>query len=98
MRSFVEGLRNLWIFRRVVWRFRWWDFSFQEEMIDKMLEICEKKWSESHYLGWEFTLGRIRVVRRYYTRYKEADSFHEEWEWQEKFHKAYAKLLPRLWD
>lgn len=98
MRSFAEGLRNLWIFRRVVWRFRWWDFSFQEEMIDKMLEICEKKWSESRYLGWEFTLGRIKVVRRYYTRYKEAKGIYAEYEWQKKFHKAYAKLLPRLWD
>lgn len=98
MKSFVEGLRNIWTFSRSVWRFRWWDFSFQEEMIDKMLEVCEERWSESHYVGWEFTLGRIKVVRRFYKRYMEAKSFNEEWKWQKKFHKEYAKLLPRLWD
>ena len=98
VRTVVESCKNIKLFWLVVWRFRWWDFSFQEEVIDKMLEICEKRWSESHYVGWQFTLGRIKVVRRFYSRYKEAQDFVSEWKWQQKFHREYARLLPRLWD
>lgn len=98
MSRFVEGLYNLWAFKKVVWRFRWWDYGFQEQMLDKMLEKCEEEWSGSHYVGCEFTLGRIKVVRRFYARYLETDSFHDEYKWQKKFHMGYARLLNRLWD
>lgn len=98
MRSFIRSMKNLWVFRKVVWYFRWYDFSFQEEVLDKMLAECEKHWSESHYVGWEFTLGRIRVVRRYYRRYLDSKDIYEEYKWQRRFHKEYARLLVRLWD
>ena len=92
------GLKNLVTFASTIWKWRWWDFSSQLEMMDKQLEICEKHWSkDTHYVGDNFTLGRIKVVRRYYTRYNTSYSVTEE-DYLKKFLKGYAKLLPRLWD
>lgn len=98
IRSLLVSATNLLKFAKVVWKFRWWDFSFQEEMIDKMLEKCENNWTDSHYVGAGFTLGRIKVVRRFYRRYQEAEEFLDEWKWQKKFHSEYGRLLHRLWD
>ena len=92
------GLKNLAIFASTVWKWRWWDFSSQLEMMDKQLEICEKHWSkDTHYVGDSFTLGRIKVVRRYYAMYTTSYGAVEE-DYLKKFLKGYAKLLPRLWD
>jgi len=98
VRSLLTSVGNLWRFAKVVWRFRWYDFSYQEEVIDKMLAICEDNWDNSHYVGASFTKKRIRVVRRYYANYCKALGLEEGDIMQQKFHKEYARLLTRLWD
>lgn len=93
------GLKNLAIFASAVWKWRWWDFSSQLEMMDKQLEVCEKHWGKhTHYVGDTFTLGRIVVVRSYYKKHKEADTWEEESRYLSKFIKGYARLVVRLWD
>ena len=92
------GLKNLAMFVSTVWKWRWWDFSSQLEMMDKQLEVCEKHWGKhTHYVGDTFTLGRIKVVRRYYARYNTSRVMDED-KYLKKFVKGYARLLPRLWD
>ena len=92
------GLKNLVQFASAVWKWRWWDFSSQLEMMDKQLEICEKHWAkDTHYVGDTFTLRRIKVVRRYYARYNTSRVMDED-KYLKKFIKGYARLLPRLWD
>ena len=92
------GLKNLVQFASTVWKWRWWDFSSQLEMMDKQLEICEKHWGKhTHYVGDTFTLGRIKAVRRYYARYNTSCIIDED-KYLKKFVKGYARLLPRLWD
>ena len=44
IRNVIEGIRNLKTYTAVVWNHRWWDYGFQLDMIDKMLEDCENKW------------------------------------------------------
>ena len=99
VRNVIESVKNLKTYTAVVWNHRWWDYGFQLDMIDKMLEDCENNWvKRTHYVGDKFTLGRIKVVRRYYDEYKNEICFIEERRKLKKFMKAYIKLLPRLWD
>ena len=98
IRSLLTSVGNLWRFAKVIWRFRWYDYSYQEAVIDKMLAICEDNWDSSHYVGANFTKKRIQVVRRYYANYMKTDNIEIEYEMQRKFHKAYGRLLVRLWD
>ena len=80
-------------------KWNWWDYHFQLEMIDRMLEICEKHWGvDTHYVGDQFTKGRIVVIRSYYKKHKEADTWEEESRYLSKFLKGYARLVVRLWD
>ena len=99
VRNVIESVKNLKTYTAVVWNHRWWDYGFQLDMIDKMLEDCENNWvKRTHYVGDKFTLGRIKVVRRYYKEYKEEVCYEEEDKKMMKFMKAYTRLLKRLWD
>lgn len=82
----------------VVARWRWWDYEFSVDLLAKDLQLRIKRWGvETHYVGECFTLGRMVVVLRYYEEYKNC-SIDEEYKLLGKFLKAYARLLPRLWD
>lgn len=95
----VQGIRNLLRYGSTVWKHHWWDFGYQMDMMDKMLEECEENWHvNTVHLGSGFILGRIKVVRRYYKRYLEAADLKEENRLRDKFLHGYARLLPRLWD
>lgn len=60
-----EGLKNYWKFRKVIFRDRWWDYSFLDEIILFKLKDMEKHWGkDTHYLGDGFTKGRLRVLIR----------------------------------
>ena len=97
--SIYASVRNLCTFAKVIYKWRFWDYSYMLAVIDKMLEECEKRWvKETHYVGDKFTKGRIMVVRRDYYRYMNASDFVEQDKLEKRFLRRFARLLPRLWD
>ena len=95
----MQGLINLWRFRKVVWNYRHWDYSHQLDVIEEMLKECERKWVvETIYVGDKFTLGRIRVLLKNLNEYRSCASVVDEGKALNKFLRRYARTLPRLWD
>ena len=98
----------------VIWRFRRWDYGFQLAVIKRMLQNCDKHWHKSHYLGKEFTHGRIKVLLRMLDRYESYwdtpknldDNFYKVWKSAfqqehallQRFLRHYSRTLPLLWD
>lgn len=77
---------------------RWWDYGFSLDLMARDLQLRIKRWGkQTHYLGDRFTLGRMLVVLRYYEEYRSARVADED-KLLKKFTRAYARLLPRLWD
>lgn len=102
-----QGIAALIYFFPVIWRFRRWDYSFQLAVIKRMLQNCDKHWHKSHYVGMEFTHGRIKVLLRMLDRYdnywgdgfiKGVSSFQGEHDLLTLFLKRYSRTLPHLWD
>jgi len=51
-RSFIHGLDNFRRYRKVIWRDRWWDYSFLLELLHFKLTDMEKNWgNNTHYVG-----------------------------------------------
>jgi hypothetical protein len=99
MKRIIESIINLWKFRKVVWDWRWYDYSYQLDVIVFQLQELEKVWGKkTHYVGDSFTTKRIKVVLKYYKEYKDTDDIEKEYKALQKFLNAYTKLLPRLWD
>ena len=94
-----EAVESVVHLGKTVWKYRWWDYGYELAMLDRMLELKEKHWGKhTHYVGDTYTLKRIKVLRRMYTRYEESSGIVEEHETLKKFLRAYARNLPRLWD
>lgn len=99
VKSTINGFKNLWFYRKVIWRYRWYDYGYQLAVIDKMLENCEKHWGiDTHYVGDKFTLGRIRVIRKYIALYNSTDDMYEESRLFKKIMRYYSRNLERFWD
>ena len=109
-----QGLATVIYFFPVIWRFRRWDYGFQLAVIKRMLQNCDKHWDKSHYVGMEFTHGRIKVLLRMLDRYESYwdtpknldDEFYKVWKsaFQQEHHllqrflRHYSRTLPILWD
>ncbi|MEX0597643.1 MAG: hypothetical protein WD512_14215, partial [Candidatus Paceibacterota bacterium] len=37
IKSFIKGIKNLWSFRKVIWRFRGYDYMFTLDVLEKCL-------------------------------------------------------------
>lgn len=65
IKGFFIGLYNFWKFRKIIFRDRFWDYSFLVEMIVFKLKDMEDNWvKNTHYEGDKFTKGRITVLRK----------------------------------
>lgn len=100
-----QGVLTLLYFFKVIFRFRRWDFTFQLDVIQRMLENCDLHWHKSHYLGKDFTHLRIKVLLRMLARYRnywdhfdDTTSFKQEHLLLQRFLRHYSRTLPHLWD
>ena len=64
-KGFFRGLYNFWKFRKIIFRDRFWDYSFLVEILVFKLKDMEDNWvKNTHYEGDKFTKGRITVLRK----------------------------------
>ena len=64
-KGFFRGLYNFWKFRKIIFRDRFWDYSFLVEIIVFKLKDMEDHWvTNTQYEGDKFTKGRITVLRK----------------------------------
>ena len=61
MKKFIQSLKNFWTFRKVIWNFRWWDYSFTMDM----LKVCLKEMSDNlETKGHEVDVPRLKKVAK----------------------------------
>ena len=58
------GIYNFWFFRKVIWDFRWWDYTFNLELFSKSLEYSaiETAKKGNHEGSLENSLNMWKVV------------------------------------
>ena len=94
-----ESVKSLRFYFTTARRHRWWDYHFQVVMIDRMLQQCEKHWGkDTHYVGDKFTLGRIKVIRKYIHLYRTTHEHTKETLYLKKALRYYAANIQRFWD
>jgi hypothetical protein len=51
-KTFTKGISNLWRWRKIVWRDRWWDYDFLNEFLLFKLKDMEAHWGvDTHYVN-----------------------------------------------
>ncbi len=52
LRSFRTGIYNLIKYRSIIWRDRWWDYSFMLNLLEFKLEDMRQHWGvDTHYVN-----------------------------------------------
>jgi len=73
MRDFIQGIKNFWYFRKVIWNFRWYDYSFTLDVFQKVFENLDDSWEKSHYLGSEEEHEKIKSIIQKFKKIKELE-------------------------
>lgn len=53
IRSIKQGLKNLWEWKGIIWRNRWYDYSFFMSLQKKQLTYMRDNWDNAHYVHSE---------------------------------------------
>ena len=52
IRSFKKGISNLWKWRKIIWKDRWWDYYYLLELLRFKLQDMENHWGkDTHYVN-----------------------------------------------
>jgi hypothetical protein len=57
-----NGIKNFWKYRNIIWKDRWYDYSYIFKLLEFKLKDTIKNWEGAHYVGSEFTRKRMQVL------------------------------------
>ena len=80
LKRIKNGLKNYWIYRKIIWNDRWYDHSFFISLIDFKLQTLIDNWDYSNYVGSDFTKKRIIVIKKRISSYQDnLDELHTQY-------------------
>ena len=96
-----ESLESLFFFFKTIYKHRWWDYYFFQNLLDKQLEFMEKHYGkDSHFVGACFTKKRIIVLRKYLKEWIDCNDFdiNDCNNKRKKFFKYLERNFEKFWD
>ncbi len=98
LKEFSRSLVSIISFWRVIWNWRWYDYSYTLDILERDLQLRLRYWgTKTHYIGDKFTRGRMLVLLKNLQEYREAEWQNEARAWK-LFMTRHARTLGRLWD
>ena len=72
------GIENLWRFRREIWTFRPWDWSYNHRLLMRSLEITQANIERNkNHTTWAESVAEIQAARDTFREFEEGD--HKNW-------------------
>ena len=99
--DFLYGIKNIIKFAPIIWKDRWWDYAYFEDLILYKLKDMEKNWGKNtHYIGDGVTKKRLQVlIRKLEEIQKMEENFDEKtFEKRKEFYKLLGNNIIRFWD
>jgi len=85
--SFIDGIKNFWTYRSLIWNDRWWDHYYLNRFIVRKLETMIDNWDDAHYVGSDFTKKRMIIIK---DRIEKYDDIKHELEYDYIVRKKYT--------
>ncbi len=61
--KFKTGIYNFWFFAKIIWNFRWWDYTFNLDLFSRSLEYTANKTTKyGNHEGSERTVAQIKEL------------------------------------
>lgn len=99
MQQFFDSLKMLKRFFKVIWKYRWYDYGFDLDLLLVQLKIKRDYWGKCHYEGFEEDLKTIDELIEMLEKIIDLEGSAEECEVRWKnFWNLYRDNLSKFWD
>ena len=99
MLQFFDSLKMLKRFFKVIWKYRWYDYGFDLDLLLVQLKIKRDYWNKCHYEGFENDLATINELIEMLEKIIDLEGSAEECEVRWKnFWNLYRDNLSKFWD
>ena len=93
--SIFTGLKNFWIFRKEIYRYRWWDYEFFMNTLESRLTHMEKMWEQGTHESAESDREHIQEVLAKIKEIKEIETTDDHMKEAENY-EEYGKKMKEL--
>lgn len=96
----VQGLKNFWHFKKVIWRHRWWDYSYTDDLVEEAYKIMAENWHKNHYVGGDKDEKELKHIVGLFKKKREIDTFTVDDDEEDIIRKEIYRLIARkrYWD
>lgn len=96
----IQGIKNFWFFRKVVWRYRWYDYSFTDAVVEQAYKGMSENWHKNHYVGGDKDEKELKIIVALFDRMKDTSTLTAEGDEEDKIRKEIYRLIARkrYWD
>ena len=99
MQQFFDSLKMLRRFFKVIWKYRWYDYGFDLDLLLVQLKIKRDYWGKCHYEDFEEDLATINELIEMLEKIIDLEGSAEECEVRWKnFWNLYRDKLSKFWD
>jgi len=71
--DFIAGLKNFWRYKRVIWRHRWYDNSFADDVVAELYKDRAENWHKSMHLYAEKDEKELKIIVELFKRLEDAE-------------------------
>jgi hypothetical protein len=83
------GIKNLWIWRKVIWEDRWYDYSFFDKIVKFKLQTMVDNWDKSHYVCPEADKEDMKKIIKLFD---DIEKYEDSWDDEDKVDETYEKI------
>lgn len=96
----IQGLKNFWYFRKVIWRYRWYDYSFTDDVVERAYQNMAENWHKNHYVGGDKDEKELKVIVAWFEKMNNLSSLTAEGDEEDVIRKEIYRLIARkrYWD
>jgi len=94
------GLQNFWRYKRVIWRHRWYDYSFADDVVAELYKDRAENWHKNNYVNGDKDEVELKIIVELFKRLEDAEYLVVQDDPEDKIRKEIYERIARkrYWD
>ena len=94
------GLKNFWRYKKVIWRHRWWDYAYADDVIHELYKERADNWKHSHHVNGDKEEAELKIIVELFRRMIEVETATQDGDQEDRYRKEIYRRIARkrYWD